>query len=173
MLVFLSTACSQNQDPAESWQVDGQPVPDSDWYKTDPPFAAQLMVIDSQGAPDLYDRWENVPGGVHVWRLERVKAGTRIETVVFFAGCAGDLQGNCLVEAQGRISTGAGRVLIENAPIVLSDKPVPEGKNLGISENGLTLEALLSHKYYEFEMRVVDRIARREVVLTQKIEVLE
>jgi len=66
ILVCLSLGCAANRESSDSWYVDGKPVPDSTWYKADPPFAAQLMVIESRMAPALYDQWENVPGGIHI-----------------------------------------------------------------------------------------------------------
>jgi len=57
--------------------------------------------------------------------------------------------------------------------MLLSEKPAPEGNNLGISEIGLGLEPELKHQSYRFEIRVEDQIAGREVTLCQEIEVLE
>lgn len=131
------------------------------------------MVIDSATAPDLYDRWENVPGGVPVKRIESASVGTRIETIIFFVHCEPDSSGNCLVEAKGSVRTSNGRVLVADAPMILSTKPAPIGNSLGISEVGLGLEVAAGEDAYEFHIEVLDRIGDRSVSLSQTIEVLE
>ena len=172
-LLLLLPSCSSTPDPETSWYRNGEPVADTSWSRTDPPFGAILMVIDSASAPDLYDRWENVPGGVPIKRIDSETVGTRIETIVFFVRCEPDSSGKCLVEGKGSVRTASGRLLVADAPMVLSTKPAPKGNSLGISEVGLGLEVAAGDGAYEFEIDVFDRNGDRAVSLSQTIEVRE
>ncbi len=172
-LLLLLLGCSTSQGPETTWYRNGQPAADTSWSRSDPPFGAVLMVIDSASAPDLYDRWENVPGGVPVKRIESAPVGTRIETIIIFVHCEPDPSGNCLVEGRGSVRTSNGRVLVADAQMILSAKPAPIGNSLGISESGLGLEVAAGEDAYEFQIEVLDRIGGRSVSLSQTIEVLE
>jgi hypothetical protein len=69
------------------------------------------------------------------------------------------------------VTRSDGRVLVQNKELLLSEKPPPEGYNLGISEVGARLPLEDIDGSYLFEMRVLDAVANREVLLSQRIAV--
>ena len=153
------------------WYENGKPAPDTPSRKSSGEFGAHLIVTDDADA--LYEFWRTKPGAVPVKAVGTVKAGTRMETVVFFVGCAADSVGHCLVEASATVTTGTGKVLIEDQRLTLSARQRPSGRNLGISENGVGVEADRAHRSYIFTLDVVDRVASRSVTLTQAVVVQE
>jgi hypothetical protein len=171
LLAGLLAACA-SPDPAEqgsSWYINDAPAPDTDWRKTDGPFGAQLFITDD--AKSVYDFWVNEEGGVPIKRLDRAPAGTHVETIVFFIRCAPSTDGKCSVRGFVSVTRSDGKVLASNQELLLSEKPPPEGFNLGISEAGAGLELEDFDGSYLFEMRVLDAVANREVRLSQRIAV--
>jgi hypothetical protein len=169
-LAAMLTACA-NSVPVEqnsSWYIENNPAPDNEWRKTNGSFGAQLFITDD--AKSVYDFWEN-KGGVPIKRLDRVPAGTYVETIVFFIRCAADPTGRCFVRGFITVTRSDGRVLAQNQELLLSERPPPEGYNLGISEAGVGLQLDDIDSSYLFEMRVVDAVANREVLLIQRIAV--
>jgi hypothetical protein len=173
LLLLALFGCSKSQSSPGVWHVNGKPAPDTNWYKSDPPFGAQLFITGEEAAKDLYRRWETVPGNVRINPLASVKSGTPIETVVLFVRCAPDPNGNCRIEARATVKSGKGKVLIRQAPLTLSVRAAPKGDELGISERGVGLITSFDDRSYFFEMTVFDRIAKRKVELAQEIIVIE
>ncbi len=171
LLVGVMSACASPSGVAQnsSWYINDAPAPDTEWRKTDGPFGAQLFITDD--AKSVYDFWENEEGGVPIKRLDRAPAGTHVETVVFFIRCAPNRDGKCSVRGFITVTRSDGKVLAKDQELLLSEKPPPEGFNLGISEAGAGLELEDFDGSYLFEARVVDAVANREVHVNQRIAV--
>jgi hypothetical protein len=60
LVLTLTLACAATSPNKQGWVVNGDPVPDEAWRKHDGPFLAMLVVTDQAEA--LYDRWNTVPG---------------------------------------------------------------------------------------------------------------
>ena len=168
-LLFM-LGCTSTPSQGPHWYVNGEPAPDTHRYKSSGAFGAQLIVTD---APEsLYEFWNNnPPGAVPVSRLDSTEANTHIETIVFFVGCLPDSSGKCHIEAEATVTTGSGETLVQGQRLVLSTRPKPPGRQIGISEQGVGLTALSSHKSYQFKLRVIDRLGKESVVLTQHVDV--
>jgi hypothetical protein len=140
------------------------------WRGRSGPFVAELVLTGEASA--LQARWKKAPGDAAPPSLDRAAPGARAETLVFFAGCQPETDGRCKLWGQAGVTAPDGSVLAAGVEIPLSlEQPPPTPPALAVSEHGLGLRVPDAPGTYTFRMRVIDRVAGREVTLTRELQV--
>lgn len=168
VLALGSLCCAAAPRDEYGWFVDGKRVPDEAWRAHDGPFLAQLVLTADARA--LQAAWNDDPDGAPVRPLDHAAPDSKVETVVFFARCEPDREGNCSVWGTATVEASDGRVLANRVEVPLwVDHPPPPG--LGVSEHGLGVVIEDFAGSYTFRFVVTDRVGRREVSLMQELAV--
>lgn len=140
------------------------------WRGRSGPFVAELVLTGEASA--LQARWREAPGGAAPPSLERAAPGARAETLVFFSGCQPETDGRCKLWGQAGVTAPDGSALAAGVEIPLSlGQPPPTQPTLAVSEHGLGLRVPEAVGTYTFRVRVIDRVAGREVTLHRELQV--
>ena len=173
-LALVSLACASPSANDYGWYVNDVLVSDEPWRSHDGPLLALLFITDEVKAEALYDFWNTEAGNVPIEGITTVAPGVAVETVVVFAGCEPDDEGNCAVWGTASVVTGAGRVLAEQIEVpIWVGRPPPQGASLGISEHGVGTVTDRFAGSYTFRMVVTDRVAEREVPLVRELVIAQ
>jgi hypothetical protein len=169
-LALAWAACAGAAPDAGGRRVGGGPDSDEPWRGHDGPFLAQLVLV--HGARALYETWSKKPGEGPLEPAVQAVPGARVETVVYFAHCQPDGEGNCSVWGKATLEASDGRTLASGIEVPLSvGRPPPPGDTLGMSEHGIGLVIEDFAGSYTFRVVVTDRVAGREVALVRELAV--
>jgi hypothetical protein len=157
--------------PLALWPLLGLGAPLSEpWRARDGPFLAQLVLTDQAKA--LQASWNERPGDAAPPSLVQAAPGSRAEALVFFAGCQPDADGSCKLWGQASVTAPDGSVLAAGVEIPLSlERPPPAPPALAVAEHGIGMRVQDVPGTYSFRMRVIDRVAGREVTLIRELAV--
>lgn len=159
---------------AASWKVNGKPVPDREWAKSDGDFGAQLVFTDK---PDeLFAAWEEPGAAVLLSETVVAKRGVPIVGVVFFAGCAANERGKCEATVRFTAETPEGKPWGDPVDAELwIDKPAPEKGLMQLSAGnmGIVIDPDDPLGTYKVKAVVTDKVAHKRMVLERTFTAVE
>lgn len=174
LLGILALVLSIGIASAAGWKVNGEPVPDTAWAKSDGDFGAQLVFTDK---PDeLFAAWEKPGPAVMLSETPTAVRGRPIVGVVFFAGCAVNERGKCDAIVHFAAETPDGKPWGE--PIegeLWVDKPPPDKgqMQLSVGNMGIIIDPDDPLGVYKVKAVVTDNVAKRKMILERTFTAVE
>ena len=167
--VLLATNAS-----GASWKVDGKPVPDTSWAKSDGDFGAELVFTDK---PDeLFAAWEKPGPAVYFSETPTAVRGIPIVGVIFFAGCAADARGLCNATVRFTAKTPEGKPWGDPLDVELwVDKPGP-GKGqmqLSVGNMGIMIDPGDPLGVYTVRAEIMDKVNKKKMILERTFTAAE
>lgn len=159
------------------WREDGKPVPDTTWRKSAGDLGVMLMLTDDPEG--FFEQWNRPPAPDYKPNLSsatETHRGGQVASLVIFMGCKSDNAGNCDLDADFRLLRPDGSVYGEQKNVeVWKARPAPPQPNLqvGVGVFGIKVEEDDPFGTYVFEVKVRDRNAKIELVLTQELKVVQ
>lgn len=160
--------------PGAGWKLNGKPVPDTSWAKSDGYFGAELVFTDK---PDeLFAAWEKSGPAVLISETPTAIRGVPIVGVIFFAGCAVDAHGNCQATVRFTVQTPGGKSWGKPVDAELwVNKPPPdkEQMQLSVGNMGIVIDPGDPLGVYSVKAEITDKVAKKSMVLERTFTAVE
>jgi len=154
--------------------ADGKEPLEKPWAKADGDFGVMLILTDK---PDqLSADWEKPTEGVRISETQTASRGVPVATVVVFAGCAPDANGNCQATVQYTVYGPDGKPYGDPMEGELwIDKPPPAKGHIQLSMGGMgiVLEPEDPLGDYKVKAKVVDKVANKTILLEREFTAVE
>jgi|GEM_PF-1500591 len=159
---------------AGTWKLNGKPVPDSAWAKSDGAFGAELVFTDKP--EELFAAWEKPGPAVLISEVGKAMRGKPIVGVIFFAGCAKNEQGNCDATVTFLILAPDGKHYgkPQSGELWTGKPPPEEGQmQLSVGNIGVVIEPNDALGSYTGVAEIRDNVSKKKMVLERKFEAVE
>lgn len=157
-----------------NWKVDGKPVPDTSWAKSDGDFGAELVFTDK---PDeLFAAWEKPGPAVQISETPVAVRGIPIVGVIFFAGCAADARGLCNATVRFTAKTPDGKPWGDPIDAELwVEKPGPEKgqMQLSVGNMGIIIDPDDPLGEYTVRAEILDKVSKKKMKLERTFTAAE
>ncbi|MBF0480027.1 MAG: hypothetical protein HQL26_11150 [Candidatus Omnitrophica bacterium] len=171
-IVWIILALFSSSVASAEWLLNGKPVLNSTFAKTDGDFGAKLEFTDKPN--ELFEAW-NKPGlTVKGSFVDEIRRGQSLVALILFSNCAADIHGMANVTVRFKLFDPNGNLRQETGNVeVWINKPAPKYRDLEMSVQFLQLK--IGKKdlvgFYSVQAVVVDKNSGKELDLERKFKV--